>query len=494
MIPENIEIRRNGKTYFYNISLAPFHLFRHNGTSYLLNVPAMTSAVIDDRMSRILDEIRFNKGCLVPSPVMEELENLGLVEGATKEDVLSHPPGEKRPGMDDLMAKLMGEPVVTLSMNITRQCNLNCVYCYGNTGECGSEGTMDEGTATRAVDWLMAQSGEKKSVGILFGGGEPLMNFPLIRHVVAHADKKGKALGKEVRYGMTTNSTLLDDKKIAFLETNGITPLISFDGPEHIHNENRPFKNGRGSYGTVAENVEKLLKKIPGARCRATINRANDLPQIKKAILKAGFSSYTLTPAVPSLYGNWTPRDRGAEEKDHMREFLDKEADITFDAIRDRTVPKHGLKLLLGYLYALLSKQKRLYGCGAGRGYLGVSMKGDLFPCPLFTGDPGMRMGSVFGTDADREPYLRAMVTRLERCARCWAAHFCGGGCIYTNKAANGDPFKPVEAYCDRVKYAIEKAVSIFHRLDGSDMDFLKEKQKQIPGINTSHDGKQFHH
>lgn len=479
MIPDNIEIRRNGKTYFYNISLVPFHLFRLGGTSYLLNVNAMTSAVIDDRMARTLDEIRFNKGCLIPSPMMEKLKNMGLLNGAPKEGTVFDPPGKTRPRMDDLIKKLMGEPVVNLSMNITRQCNLNCVYCYGNTGECGDEGKMDEATATRAVDWLMDRSGNKKSVGILFGGGEPLINFPLIRHVVAHADKSAKALGKEVRYGMTTNATLLDDEKITFLKTHGIVPLISYDGPEHIHNENRPFKNGRGSHEVVLKNAENLLAKIPHARCRATINRSGDLPQIKKAILSAGFTSYTLTPAVPSLYGNWMPQGRGTEEMRHMYNFLDKEADITFNAIRNRTVPKHGFKVLLSYLHALLSKEKRLYGCGAGRRYLGVSVKGDLFPCPLFTGDPEMRMGSVFETDADREPYLRAMVTRLDECARCWAACFCGGGCLYTNKAANGDPFKPFEVYCDRVKYAIEKAVCIFHRLDGSDMDFLKKKQKQ---------------
>ena len=90
-----------------------------------------------------------------------------------------------------------------------------------------------------------------------------------------------------------------------------------------------------------------------------------------------------------------------------------------------------------------------------------------------------MKMGSVFGTDADREPYLRAMVTRLERCARCWAAHFCGGGCIYVNRAVNGDLFHPVDAYCERVKYAIEKAVCIFHQLEASDIAFLKEKQRK---------------
>ncbi len=486
MLPQHIEIHCNGKTYFCNVSLTPFHLFRHEGTSYLLNAIAMTSAIIDDRMADTLDRIRFNKGMPVPSSVMEKLENMGLVDGAPKEDALSHPPGEKSPGMNDLIKILTGEPVVTLTMNVTRQCNLSCVYCYGNTGECGSEGKMDEATATRAVDWLMAQSGQKKSVGILFGGGEPLMNFPLIRHVVAHADKKGKALGKKVKYGMTTNATLLDEEKIAFLKAHGITPLVSFDGPEHIQNENRPFKNGRGSYKTVAKNVEKLLAKIPGARCRATIKRAKDLPQIKEAIVSTGFTSYTLTPAMPSLYGNWAPQNQGAKERQHISDFLDHEADITLEAIRDRSVPKHGSKMLLTYVYALMSKQKRLYGCGAGRGYLGVSVTGDLFPCPLFTGDPGMKMGSVFETVADRKPYLRAMVTRLEKCARCWAAHFCGGGCIYVNRAANGDLFHPVDDYCDRVKYAIEKAVCIFHRLEAPDIAFLQENQRKFYGPGTS--------
>lgn len=485
MIPDNIEIRRNGRTYFFNISLVPFHLFQHNGTAYLLNVDAMTSAVVDDRMSRILEEIRFNKGCLVPSPMMEKLKNMGVVAGAPEEYTVSHPPEEKSPGMDNLIKKLMGEPVVNLSMNITRQCNLDCIYCYGNTEECGNEGKMTEDTATRAVDWLMVQSGPKKSVGILFGGGEPLMNFPLMRHVVAYAHQKGTGLGKKVRYGMTTNATLLDHEKIAFLETHGIVPMVSLDGPEHIHNENRPFKNGRGSHEVVLRNAENLLAKIPHARCRATINRSGDLPQIKEAILSAGFTSYAMTPAVPSLYGNWMPQDQGAEEMRHMRDFLDKEADITFNAIRNRTVPRHGFKLLLSYLDTLLSKEKRLYGCGAGKRYLGVSVDGGLFPCPLFTGDPAMKMGSVFEGAADREPYLRAMVTRLDKCTRCWAAFFCGGGCLYTNKAANGDPFKPVEAYCEQVKYAVEKAVSIFHRLDGSDRDFLKEQQEQINGPNV---------
>lgn len=192
--------------------LKPYHIFAYKGSIYLLNVEEMKAYQIDENTSTALQRISLDSDFALSPEMEEELGRLELVA----------PEGQG--GKKRAASRPNPAPIRNIALFITQNCNLSCTYCYGDGGGYGSSGHMEPGTARRAVDWLIEQSGEVKKLGISFFGGEPFLNFPLMKEVVAYAQRRAEETGKEFEFGVTTNASLLDEKKITFLKENKVMP------------------------------------------------------------------------------------------------------------------------------------------------------------------------------------------------------------------------------------------------------------------------------
>ncbi|MDR4509638.1 MAG: radical SAM protein [Candidatus Brocadiaceae bacterium] len=464
------DIELNGITCYYNVSLLPYHIFEYKGNIYLFNREKVIPCKIEKRFAAMLGKISVNPPNIpMPRSIMDELIRLELVKdapmwGGSRETKTDGDVLREKSSAEDL-SRL---PVHALSLNIAQRCNLKCVYCYGNEGEYGEEGLMDKKTAFRSVDWLIERSGETKKLAINFFGGEPLLNFPLMRKVVEYAEKRSGKLGKEIRFGITTNGTLLSNEIITYLKEHKISPLISFDGP--AQDINRPFKDGQGSFAAVASNIKKLLTAMPDASCRATVTDNEHPSSISEAIKKIGFSTCHVSEATPGLLNKTGIGKTGNLLR--MLEYYETEACEVLHGIKNRD-DKNRFSVIARIIEQIFLKRKRYYGCGAGRGYLSVSSSGGVYPCHRFAGDEGTKLSNVFNGALDREVYQRGIVARREECSSCWVKYFCGGGCLYVNKAVHGKLFKPDVSYCKKMKYLTKLAIHLYCQLDETDKKFL---------------------
>lgn len=184
MINSYYEVEYQGEKYYCNIHLMPYHTFRYDGTIYVLNVERMNGYKISENFSKVLDKISTNPNIPVIRTIIEELNKLELINETPSSQ------GDDRSKKRDVVATLNEMPVHAIALNVAQSCNMKCVYCFGNGGEYGEEGFMEEETALRTVDWLIDNSKDSKQISITFFGGEPLMNFPLIQRVVEYAKKK----------------------------------------------------------------------------------------------------------------------------------------------------------------------------------------------------------------------------------------------------------------------------------------------------------------
>jgi len=360
---------------------------------------------------------------------------------------------------------------------------MRCVYCYGSGGEYGQRGFMEEATALRAVDWLIAQSGDEKEIDVCFFGGEPLLNFPLIRRVVEYALERGETAGKKFGFIVATNLSVLDDEKIAFLKAHDFDVHASFDGPPEVQNANRPFRDGRASYEVVATNARRLLSAMPQENvfCQATICGSTDPQRVVEAIRGVGFPGWLLNPPSPCILESGLGHGDETGDPTPMLEHVDTEAAEVFAVAKRRDW--HAVRALgesgrIGILLSrLASRRRRYHPCGAGRGYVAIAASGDVFVCHRFVGLGNYRLGSVFDGRLDRSAYQGSLVTEGGPCAACWAKYFCAGGCMYENAARNGSVREPSPSTCRLVKHALEAAIRVWCDLDEGDRQYLKYVQ-----------------
>jgi len=410
---------------------------------------------------------------LVPEALMATLRGLGLVAGEAQDE----PPAASTDGAD--APARPGLPVVSAGLFLAQECNMRCVYCYGNAGTFAGAGLMDRGTALRAVDWLLENSLGEERVAISFFGGEPLLNFPLLREIVPYARQEAARRGKAVDFSVTTNGALLTDEVIAFIREEQVQPMISFDGPPEVQDSQRPFKDGSGSHGVVAANARKLRAVLPGLAARATLHGDGDPLRIRQGVLEAGFTACLLATESPVLL-NGPPGDAGAEtgaerRLEGMRALHRLEAGELSDLIRRRGIDKDLPPFSLGGLHGLVTGEKRHYGCGVGKGMVGIAVNGDIYPCHRFAGLADMRLGNIADYRAGAlNDYHRGVVDSLPACRACWARYLCGGGCLYHNMACTGDMRRPSPPDCRERRHQFESMIHVRCGLDEADKDYVR--------------------
>lgn len=372
-------------------------------------------------------------------------------------------------------------PITNLCLFLTQSCNLNCVYCYGKQGRYGSGGRLSQKTAFQAVDWLIEQSAGIKKLHIGFFGGEPFLNFPMMKKVVHYARQRAQAVGKTMEFNATTNATLLGDEQIAFVKEHSLQLLVSFDGTKELQDAQRPYANGRGSFDSTLPKIRKLLAAVPETPGHAVLMGNTEPQRVKEALQEVGFAQISIATVSGSLIardpGTPSPR-RGVQQ--HIT-ALEQEAQTWIELVARRDAAAlRSLKDqsgLYGGLMALLHNSKRLHACGAGMGMAAVACSGDIYLCHRFVGRDEYKLGNVFEKELRRQEYQKSPAIHNPVCAACFARYYCAGGCKHDNAADCGSATTPSEDMCRLRRRELELAALIVAGLDPQARVFLAEQQ-----------------
>ncbi|MEA4853946.1 MAG: thioether cross-link-forming SCIFF peptide maturase [Christensenella sp.] len=354
------------------------------------------------------------------------------------------------------------EPVIkALCLLIAQDCNLRCSYCFAQTGEYhGTRALMDLKTAKASLDFLISHSGNRRNLEVDFFGGEPLMNFDVVKKTVEYGRELEKKFNKNFRFTLTTNAYHVTDEMADFINREMKNVVISIDGRKEVHDKMRKNVVGEGSYDRVLKNAHKIIDGRGGKEyyVRGTYTADNlDFAADVCAIADAGFDQVSVEPVVTGE--DYAIREEHIPEIKHEYEILARE-------FLKREKSGNGFNFF-HFMIDLNSGpclNKRLRGCGAGSEYLAVTADGKLYPCHQFAGMEDFYMGDV--TDGNVNPeiaddFLKTHVFSKEGCSECWAKYYCSGGCAANAFHATGSIRKPYKIGCETEKKRIETAIAI---------------------------------
>ena len=369
-------------------------------------------------------------------------------------------------------AKMMGPaPIKAMCLHIVHDCNLRCEYCFAAKGDFGQgRKLMSLETGKRAIDFLLENSGTRHNLELDFFGGEPLMNFDVVKQVVAYARSKEEAYNKKFRFTITTNGLLLDEDKIDFINREMSNVVLSIDGRKEINDQLRVTPGGKGSYDVIVPKYKALVDKRGDKDyyVRGTFTRLNpDFTEDVLHLYNLGFDQISIEPVVsdPNLPYALTEKDLPAVFAEYER--LAK-------AIID--LKKKGSKINFFHFMLDLDQGpcaiKRLRGCGCGNEYVAVTPEGDIYPCHQFVGMEGWKMGSLYGQPVDQKmkaAFAGTNVYSKEECRKCWARFYCSGGCNANNLQYAGSIRAPHTLSCELEKKRLECAIMIKAALADAD-------------------------
>ncbi|MBU6996908.1 MAG: SPASM domain-containing protein [Theionarchaea archaeon] len=362
-------------------------------------------------------------------------------------------------------------PIMFASLNVSHDCNLNCRYCYGGGGTyAGDPCHMSTDVGELAVDRLFEWCDDSELLGINFFGGEPLLNVKLIQHLVSYATERAHAEEKKVRFSMTSNGTLFTDEIVAFLKESNIGVLVSMDGPKHVQDVNRPFRNGKGSYDVIADRLQSLLAVRPHLTARATLTKdCMSLSTLVDGLRDVGFTYVHVEPLTP--YEN-CPFALSEEDFETLKDEYDKLGHIFLENILNGT--PFGFSNILRTLSAIYTSGVRHYPCGAGKNLMAVDPMGGIYICHRFVGMEDFSMGTLNDPDFSiQKRLLQAHVDARDECRNCWARHLCAGSCWYDNYVYSGAIDRPHSPRCSLFKHIAALSMVIFSKLHEKDKALL---------------------
>lgn len=357
-----------------------------------------------------------------------------------------------------------GQVVKAMCMHMAHDCNLRYRYCFADTGEFhGERMLMPEEVAYAALDFLLAHSGNRHNLEVDLFGGEPLMNWEVVKKTVAYGRTLEQKHNKRINFTITTNCVALDDEKIDFINREMHNVVLSLDGRREIHDALRPTANGKGSFDVIAPRAQELVRRrgdkehyVRGTFTNCNLDFTNDV----EALCDMGFEQISLEPVVLPDESPYAIRHEHVEAV--LREY---------DKLADFLLQRRQAGKWFNFFHFMVDLaggpclKKRVSGCGAGAEYVAVAPDGDIFPCHQFVGEAQWKMGSVLSGefDADMQQRFSAcnILTKPE-CRACWAKYFCSGGCAANAWKYNGDIRKPYAITCAFEKKRTECALGIF--------------------------------
>jgi len=361
--------------------------------------------------------------------------------------------------------------LTALCMNVSHACNMSCAYCFAGKGEYGGgEGGSNKGvpsanlmnleTAKRAIDFLVEQSGNKSNLDVDFFGGEPLLNWQLVKDTVKYARSIESKCNKKFRFTLTTNGLLIDDDVIDFANKEIYNVVLSLDGRPEINDAMRKMPSSGGSYSEVVDKFKKIVeaRRGKGYYMRGTFTHDNmDFLNDILHMANLGYKELSMEPVV-------TKGDDPLGFSMDDLPGLYKEYETLAVEMLEREKNGEGFSF---YHYTLdLSGgpcvHKRIAGCGVGTEYLAVTPSGELYPCHQFVGDTSFLMGDVrsgLTNNRLRDEFAACSIYSREECRDCWARFYCSGGCAANAYNDSGSINGVSEFYCELFKKRIECAI-----------------------------------
>jgi len=353
--------------------------------------------------------------------------------------------------------------IKALCMHIAHTCNLNCSYCFASQGKYhGDRAVMSYEVGKRALDFLIENSGTRHNLEVDFFGGEPLMNFDVVKQLVAYARSIEKEHNKNFRFTLTTNGMLIDDDVIDFANRECSNVVLSLDGRKEIHDRFRVDYAGNGSFDRIVPKFQKLVEAREGKNyyMRGTFTHANpDFLKDIQTMLDLGFTELSMEPVVCAP---GDPAELNDEDTAIVMDQYEKLADLMLERHREG-------RPFTFYHYMIDLKggpciYKRISGCGSGTEYMAVTPWGDLYPCHQFVGDEKFKLGDIYNgvTNTERQcEFANCNVYAREECRDCWARLYCSGGCAANAYHSTGSVTGVYKKGCELFKKRMECAIAL---------------------------------
>ncbi len=464
------------------------HQYKNNGYNIVMDVNSGSVHVVDDLIYDMVEVLEKEL------PELEKPETLPAeaVEKTVAALKDRYPETEIREAMEDIQELINREELFTkdvysqyvtdfkkrktvvkaLCLHIAHDCNLACKYCFAEEGEYhGRRALMSYEVGKKALDFLIANSGNRRNLEVDFFGGEPLMNWNVVKRLVEYGRSQEEAHNKKFRFTLTTNGVLLNDEIMDFCNREMSNVVLSLDGRPEVNDFMRPFRNGKGSYDLIVPKFQKFVEKRGDKDyyVRGTFTKQNlDFSKDVLHFADLGFEKMSIEPVVSLLEEPFAITEEDLPQIMEEYDNLAKEYIRRWKEGRGFTFFHFMIDLKQGPCVA-----KRLSGCGSGTEYLAVTPWGDFYPCHQFVGEEGFLLGNVdegITNTAVRDEFKLCNVYAKDKCRDCFARFYCSGGCAANSYKFHGSITDAYDIGCEMQKKRIECAIMIKAALEDSNL------------------------
>ena len=449
------------------------HQYKLNGYNIVIDVCSGGVHVVDDIAYDVIELFENHTQDEVISKIYEKYASK---ENVTKDEICKlydsicqmkksgqlFTPDTFEPMADKLKQKTAGV-IKALCLHVAHTCNLNCSYCFASQGKYhGERAIMSLEVGKRALDFLIENSGTRHNLEVDFFGGEPLMNFQMLKDLVAYAREIEKKHNKNFRFTLTTNGILIDDDVIDFANREMSNVVLSLDGRKEVHDRYRVDYAGNGSWEKIVPKFQRLVNARGGKNyyMRGTFTHANpDFLEDIKQMLDLGFNELSMEPVVCA--------------KGDKEELTDKDFPIIckqYEDLAKLMLEKDEEKKPFTFYHYMIDLKggpciyKRISGCGSGTEYMAVTPWGDLYPCHQFVGEEKYKLGDIYNGVTNKEAqeeFASCNVYARPDCKDCWAKLYCSGGCAANAYHATGSVRGVYKYGCELFKKRMECALMV---------------------------------
>ena len=440
------------------------HQYKNNGYNIVLDVNSGAVHVVDDAAYDVIALWESH----TKDEIIEKLQSdydIEQIKEAIEETASLETEGIlfTKDVYENVVPKRQQTVVKALCLHIAHDCNLRCRYCFADEGEYhGKRALMSYETGKAALDFLVANSGNRRNLEVDFFGGEPTMNFQVVKDLVAYGREQEKRFDKKFRFTLTTNGVLLNDEIMEFANREMSNVVLSIDGRKEVNDKMRPFANGSGSYDLIVPKFQKFAESRNQTNyyVRGTFTHHNlDFSKDVLHLADLGFQQISVEPVVAQ------PEDDYAIREEDLPQLFEE-----YDKLAKEMVKRHKHGDDFHFFHFMIDLEggpcvvKRLSGCGSGTEYLAVTPWGDLYPCHQFVGNEKFCMGNVregVWNTALREEFSSCNVYSKEKCRSCFAKFYCSGGCAANSYNFHGDIHNAYDIGCALQKKRVECAIMI---------------------------------
>lgn len=448
------------------------HQYKNNGYNIVMDVCSGAIHVVDDITYDVIAAYEENNNknrettleglhVSLPAYSVEDLkEALEEVEDLKEQGELFAEDVYKEFVMDFKKRKTV---VKALCLHIAHDCNLGCRYCFAEEGEYhGDRSLMSYEVGKQALDFLVANSGNRRNLEVDFFGGEPTMNFDVVRKLVAYGRSLEEPYNKNFRFTLTTNGILLNDEIMEFANREMANVVLSIDGRKSVNDYMRPTRNGKSTYDIIVPKFQKFaeLRNQTNYYVRGTFTHHNlDFSEDVLHLADLGFKQISVEPVVAP------PEEPYAIQETDLPQLMEE-----YDKLAKKMVRREKEGNGFNFFHFMIDLTqgpcvaKRLSGCGSGTEYLAVTPWGDLYPCHQFVGQEQFKLGNVYdGIQAEeiRDEFKLCNVYAKEKCRNCFARFYCSGGCAANSYNFHGSILDAYDIGCELQKKRIECAIMI---------------------------------